>query len=139
MFTLLQGNNSILYYGDGGKDTVYSLLDLNNNGDALDMGEASVWFTADNADGLPLLKPTAFLSAVTAQFMSLKLTPAAGLMETFFTVIEAVRSLNGFFPERPRILAYRTSLKDPAAVPEAVLILGLLTTGLLGYRHRLQA
>ncbi|MEO0825510.1 MAG: PEP-CTERM sorting domain-containing protein [Cyanobacteria bacterium J06639_16] len=57
VFTLLQGSQDFLYYGDGNTDSVYRLLDQNQDGDALDLGEANIWFSADNAGGLPLLTP----------------------------------------------------------------------------------
>ena len=57
VFTLLQGSQDFLYYGDGGTDSVYRLWDRNQDGDALDAGEANVWFSADNANGFPLLTP----------------------------------------------------------------------------------
>ncbi|MEM9980763.1 MAG: hypothetical protein AAF808_24315, partial [Cyanobacteria bacterium P01_D01_bin.2] len=57
VFTLLQGNQDFLYYGDGNTDSVYRLLDQNQDGDALDLGEANIWFSADNAGGFPLLTP----------------------------------------------------------------------------------
>ncbi|MEM1170980.1 MAG: hypothetical protein AAGJ08_18335 [Cyanobacteria bacterium P01_H01_bin.35] len=58
VFTMLQSNSGFLYYGDGNTDSVYRLLDSNNNGNALDAGEANIWFSAtENASGLPLLTP----------------------------------------------------------------------------------
>ncbi|MEL6489604.1 MAG: calcium-binding protein [Cyanobacteria bacterium J06634_6] len=57
IFTVLQASDGSVLYGDGGTDTVYRLTDTNRDGDALDEGEASVWFSADNAEGLPLLTP----------------------------------------------------------------------------------
>ncbi|MEM1368295.1 MAG: PEP-CTERM sorting domain-containing protein [Cyanobacteria bacterium P01_H01_bin.15] len=58
VFTLLQSEAGPLYAGDGNTDAVYRLIDLNNNANALDPGEATVWFSAaDNAGGLPFLTP----------------------------------------------------------------------------------
>lgn len=57
VFTLKQGTDGSVYIGDGGSDTVYRLRDLNGNNDAMDAGEATVWFSADNAEGNPLLTP----------------------------------------------------------------------------------
>lgn len=57
VFTLLQSRQDFLYYGDGDTDSVYRLLDTNNDGDALDIGEANLWFSADNANAFPLLTP----------------------------------------------------------------------------------
>ncbi len=58
VFTMLQSNSGFLYYGDGNTDSVYRLLDSNKNGNALDAGEANIWFSAtENASGLPLLTP----------------------------------------------------------------------------------
>ncbi|MEM6714212.1 MAG: hypothetical protein AAF622_04005 [Cyanobacteria bacterium P01_C01_bin.147] len=42
-----------LFYGDGDTDSVYRLLDLNEDGDALDAGEASLWFGDSPATPLP--------------------------------------------------------------------------------------
>ncbi|NEQ98528.1 MAG: hypothetical protein F6K30_17710, partial [Cyanothece sp. SIO2G6] len=57
IFTVLQATDGSVFYGDGNTDTVYRLTDANRDGDALDAGEATVWFAADNAEGLPLLTP----------------------------------------------------------------------------------
>ncbi|MEL6351882.1 MAG: hypothetical protein AAFR58_08960 [Cyanobacteria bacterium J06627_28] len=57
IFTVLQANDGSVLYGDGGSDTVYRLTDINRDGDALDAGEAAIWFSADNVEGLPLLTP----------------------------------------------------------------------------------
>lgn len=57
VFTLQQGNDGSVYAGDGDTDTVYRLRDMNNDNDAQDAGEASVWFSAANAGGHPLLTP----------------------------------------------------------------------------------
>lgn len=54
VFQLTQSDNGDVYIGDGSTDTVYRLRDLNGNDDAQDAGEATVWFSADNADGLTL-------------------------------------------------------------------------------------
>ncbi|MEM8504154.1 MAG: hypothetical protein AAF716_13495 [Cyanobacteria bacterium P01_D01_bin.1] len=57
IFTVLQASSGSVFYGDGDTDTVYVLTDTNRDGDALDVGEAKVWFSAENAEGLPLLTP----------------------------------------------------------------------------------
>jgi len=57
IFTVEQAADGSVFYGDGNTDTVYRLNDANRDGDALDAGEASVWFSADNAEGRPLLTP----------------------------------------------------------------------------------
>ena len=57
IFTILQGDAGQVFYGDGDTDSVYRLVDQNRDGDALDVGEATIWFSADNAEGLPLLTP----------------------------------------------------------------------------------
>ena len=57
IFTILSARDGAVFYGDGDTDSVYRLFDRNQDGDALDTKEASVWFSADNANGLPLLTP----------------------------------------------------------------------------------
>lgn len=58
VFTMLQARNGFVYYGDGDTDSVYRLFDLNRNGNALDGGEANIWFSAlGNAGGLTLNTP----------------------------------------------------------------------------------
>ncbi|WP_424969242.1 VPLPA-CTERM sorting domain-containing protein [Dinoroseobacter sp. S76] len=54
VFQLTQSEAGDVYVGDGATDTVYRLRDLNGNDTAQDAGEASVWFSADNANGFAL-------------------------------------------------------------------------------------
>ncbi|WP_424973571.1 hypothetical protein [Dinoroseobacter sp. S124A] len=51
---LTQSEAGDVYVGDGASDTVYRLRDLNGNDTAQDAGEASVWFSSDNANGFAL-------------------------------------------------------------------------------------
>ncbi|MQY43666.1 hypothetical protein GG681_13550 [Epibacterium sp. SM1969] len=53
-YQLAQSQGGDVYIGDGATDTVYRLRDLNGNDNAQDAGEASVWFSADNVNGLTL-------------------------------------------------------------------------------------
>jgi hypothetical protein len=57
VFAIHQGPDGTVFAGDGDTDSVYALRDMNGDGDANDAGEASVWFSADNAAGLPLVTP----------------------------------------------------------------------------------
>lgn len=58
VFTMLQSKTHFQYYGDGNTDSVYRLFDKNHNGNALDAGEANIWFSAAaNANSFPLLTP----------------------------------------------------------------------------------
>ncbi|SDW66547.1 hypothetical protein SAMN05444358_1011447 [Ruegeria halocynthiae] len=57
IFTVHQASDKSVYAGDGTTDTVYRLVGLNNDDDTHDMGEASVWFSSDNAGGLPTVTP----------------------------------------------------------------------------------
>lgn len=57
VYTLAQGNAGEVYAGDGDTDTVYLLRDLNGDNNAQGVGEATVWFSADNAEGNPLQTP----------------------------------------------------------------------------------
>jgi Ca2+-binding RTX toxin-like protein len=57
VFAIHQAPNGTVYAGDGDTDSVYALRDMNGDGDANDAGEASVWFSADNAAGLPFITP----------------------------------------------------------------------------------
>ena len=53
VFTIFQSTNGSVFYGDGNTDSVYRLIDRNRDGDALDAGEATVWFTDSDATPLP--------------------------------------------------------------------------------------
>ncbi len=57
VFSMSQADSGDVYIGDGSTDTVYRLLDTNGDNDAMDAGEAAVWFSADNAEGHSLLTP----------------------------------------------------------------------------------
>ncbi|MEM8582397.1 MAG: hypothetical protein AAGF50_14465, partial [Pseudomonadota bacterium] len=57
VFTVHQAPDAAVYYGDGSADSVFRLMDLNNDGDAQDAGEAVAWFTADNASGFSTVTP----------------------------------------------------------------------------------
>lgn len=59
VFTLFQSRSGHFYVGDGSSDAVYRLSDTNGDGDgdAQDAGEATVWFSEDNAAGLTLPTP----------------------------------------------------------------------------------
>ncbi|MEM7121994.1 MAG: hypothetical protein AAF563_11995 [Pseudomonadota bacterium] len=57
IFNVHQASDGTVYVGDGNTDSVYALNDLNGDGDANDAGEASVWFSAENAGGLPFVTP----------------------------------------------------------------------------------
>ncbi|MEM7074719.1 MAG: VPLPA-CTERM sorting domain-containing protein [Pseudomonadota bacterium] len=57
VFVLNQTSDGAVFLGDGTTDTVYRARDLNGNNTAQDAGEASVWFSADNASGLTLNTP----------------------------------------------------------------------------------
>ncbi|MEO0645176.1 MAG: hypothetical protein AAFZ17_03305 [Cyanobacteria bacterium J06650_10] len=51
VFTIYQSASGAVFYGDGDTDSVYRLRDRNQDGDALDAGEATIWFAP--TDGLP--------------------------------------------------------------------------------------
>lgn len=57
IFTLDQDRTGAVFVGDGDTDTVYRLRDNNFDGDAQDASEASIWFSAENADGFDLNTP----------------------------------------------------------------------------------
>jgi len=57
IFSMFQTSDGTVYLGDGDTDTVYACKDLNNDGDALDLGEARIWFSGFNASLLPLPTP----------------------------------------------------------------------------------
>ncbi len=58
VFSIFQSASGYQFYADGSTDTVYRLRDWNHDGDALDPGEANVWFSASgNAAGFPLPTP----------------------------------------------------------------------------------
>jgi len=57
-FTVHVGKSGFVYVGDGDADAVYRLEDINHNGNAMDEGEARVWFSAaGNAAGFTLPTP----------------------------------------------------------------------------------
>lgn len=53
VFTIFQSTNGSVFYGDGDTDSVYRLVDRNRDGDALDAGEANIWFADSDATPLP--------------------------------------------------------------------------------------
>ncbi|MEM9265564.1 MAG: hypothetical protein AAGA46_08580 [Cyanobacteria bacterium P01_F01_bin.13] len=53
VFTIFQSSSGAVFYGDGIADSVYRLVDRNQDGDALDEGEATVWFTDSSETPLP--------------------------------------------------------------------------------------
>ncbi|MEM9223666.1 MAG: Ig-like domain-containing protein [Pseudomonadota bacterium] len=58
IFDIFQASDSFVYAGDGNTDSVYRLRDYNGDGDANDVSEATVWFSAtENASGLLLQTP----------------------------------------------------------------------------------
>jgi len=57
VFAMTQAENGDVYIGDGNSDTVYKLRDRNGDNNAQGASESSVWFSADNAGGLPLQTP----------------------------------------------------------------------------------
>lgn len=57
IYSMAQGRSGNVFVGDGDTDAVYRLRDLNGDGDAQGAGEASVWFSAGNAEGMPLQTP----------------------------------------------------------------------------------
>ncbi|PIE44068.1 MAG: hypothetical protein CSA50_02050 [Gammaproteobacteria bacterium] len=57
VFTITSTASGYQFFGDGDSDTVYRLRDHNRDGDAQDMGEANIWFSSANAEGLSLNTP----------------------------------------------------------------------------------
>jgi hypothetical protein len=57
VFAIHQAPDGTVFAGDGDTDSVYALRDMNGDGDANDAGEASLWFSAENAAGLPFVTP----------------------------------------------------------------------------------
>lgn len=57
VFAIQRTDDGSVVFGDGDTDTIYRVRDLNGDRDAMDAGEAAVWFSAGNAGGLPLLTP----------------------------------------------------------------------------------
>ena len=53
VFTIFQSDSGAVFYGDGDTDRVYRLFDGNLDADALDQGEAIVWFTDSESTPLP--------------------------------------------------------------------------------------
>jgi hypothetical protein len=58
VYSIFQSISGYQFFGDGGTDSVYRMRDLNGNWNALDAGEANVWFSAaDNFYGFTLNAP----------------------------------------------------------------------------------
>ncbi|WP_052265451.1 calcium-binding protein [Ruegeria sp. ANG-R] len=57
IFGVFQDDSEFVYFGDGNTDAVYRLKDGNSDGDANDLGEATVFFDASNAAGLSTVTP----------------------------------------------------------------------------------
>jgi len=62
-FAVHTGQSGFVYVADGDTDAVYRLEDINHDGDAQDAGEATVWFSADNAEGFTLPVPNGIWEA----------------------------------------------------------------------------
>lgn len=56
-FVFATANDGAVFVGDGGADTVWRLVDLNGDGDAMDAGEATAWLSPANAAGVPTVTP----------------------------------------------------------------------------------
>ena len=58
ILNVAQASDLSVYFGDGDTDAVYRLIDTNDDGDANDKGESTLWFSeADNAAGFTLPTP----------------------------------------------------------------------------------
>lgn len=57
VFAVHQASDKSVYVGDGNTDAVYRLVDSDEDGDANDAGEAQIWFSGANAEGLTLPTP----------------------------------------------------------------------------------
>lgn len=57
IFTIVQDTDGTVYAGDGDADAVFRLRDNNGNGNAQGRGQANVWFSSNNAEGLTLQTP----------------------------------------------------------------------------------
>lgn len=57
VFNVHQASDGAVYVGDGDTDTVYRLVDRNNDGDANDEGEATAWMSPANAAGVSTVTP----------------------------------------------------------------------------------
>jgi alpha-tubulin suppressor-like RCC1 family protein len=57
VFQVHQASDGAVYVGDGDTDTVWRLVDGNNDGDANDAGEATAWLTPANAAGVSTVTP----------------------------------------------------------------------------------
>ncbi|HEY3243896.1 MAG TPA: hypothetical protein VGM03_11145 [Phycisphaerae bacterium] len=71
VFTIFQSVCGAVFIGEGDTDRVYRLVDVNGDGDAQDVGEATVWFGAGNAAGVMLPTPNGiFQDASGATYIS---------------------------------------------------------------------
>ncbi|MER2509139.1 MAG: hypothetical protein ABTQ27_10320 [Amaricoccus sp.] len=57
IFSVFQARDRSVFAANGDTDTIYRLVDRNNDGDANDAGEAKVWFSPANAGGFSTVTP----------------------------------------------------------------------------------
>jgi len=71
VYTIFQSISGYQFFGNGATDTVYRMRDLDGNWNALDAGEANVWFSAaDNFHGFTLNSPNAiFQDSIGATYL----------------------------------------------------------------------
>ena len=63
VFVITQAADGSIYFGDGDTDAVYRLRDFNRDGDALDAGEAQVWYASQAGLEIPSPNGIAFDAA----------------------------------------------------------------------------
>jgi alpha-tubulin suppressor-like RCC1 family protein len=56
-FVLMTAADGAAFVGDGGANTVWRLVDLNGDGDAMDAAEATAWLSPANAAGVSTVTP----------------------------------------------------------------------------------
>jgi len=92
VFAIFQSVTGYVFFSDGSTDTVYRLRDWNGDGDALDEGEANVWFSGgDNFYGFLLLTPNGIYQDSSGATYILN----AGTLSTPCDAIYRTEDLNG--------------------------------------------
>jgi hypothetical protein len=92
VYAVFQSVSGYVFYGDGTADAIYRIIDLNGDGDAQDVGEANVWFSAaDNFHGFLLPSPQGLFQDTTGATYILN----AGTLETGADALYRTVDLNG--------------------------------------------
>ncbi len=112
-----------VYAADGDSRAVYRLRDVNGDGDALDLGESSIFFDSSNSLGLPMGVPNGLYTDLEG---TVYLTLAGSLANNEPDAILKLRDLNGdgdaLDPGEAMIWVDLDALEGGSSVPFEVLV-----------------